>query len=141
MFLLDTDVLSALAKRRLHANVEAWIGRQRPADLFVSVISIGEIERGIALQRGKDENFAAMLANWLDRVLNAYGDRVLPFDLACARRWGRLSAAIGHHGPDLQIAATALEHGLTVVTRNIAHYEPTDVPTLDPFAAPPRQKP
>lgn len=133
MFLVDTDVLSALAKRRRHANVEAWIGRQRTSDLFVSVISIGEIERGIALQRGKDQDFAAMLTSWLDRVLNIYGNRVLAFDLASARRWGQLSAALGHHGADLQIAATALEHGLTVVTHNISHFEPTGVPVLDPF--------
>ena len=71
MFLVDTDVLSALAKRRRHANLEAWIERQRAFDLFVSVISIGEIERGIALQQNKDRNFASLLAKWLDQVLNA----------------------------------------------------------------------
>jgi predicted nucleic acid-binding protein len=141
MFLLDTDVLSALAKRRLHANVEAWMGRQRSADLFVSVVSIGEVERGIALQRGKDQNFASMLAGWLDDILTVYGDRVLPFDLASARRWGHLSAALGHQGADLQIAAIALEHRLTVVTRNVSHFEPTGVAVLDPFAPPPRRKP
>lgn len=133
MFLVDTDVLSALAKRRRNANIEAWIGRQRSGDLFVSVISIGEIERGIALQRGKDEAFALMLMRWLDRVLSVYGDRVLTFDLASARRWGQLSAALGHHGADLQIAATALEHGLTVVTHNVSHFRSTGVPVLDPF--------
>ena len=95
MFLVDTDVLSALAKRRRHANLEAWIERQRAFDLFVSVISIGEIERGIALQQNKDRNFASLLAKWLDQVLNAYGDRILPFDLASARRWGLLSATLG----------------------------------------------
>jgi predicted nucleic acid-binding protein len=141
MFLVDTDVLSALAKRRRHAGVEAWIGRQRSSELFVSVISIGEIERGIALQRAKDPNFAAMLATWLDQLLTVYGDRVLPFDLASARRWGQLSAALGHHGADLQIAATALEHGLAVVTRNISDFEPTGVSTLDPFRSPPRHTP
>jgi toxin FitB len=141
MFLLDTDVLSALAKRRLHANVEAWMGRQRSGDLFVSVVSIGEVERGIALQRGKDQNFASMLAGWLDDILTVYGDRVLPFDLASARRWGHLSAALGHQGADLQIAAIALEHRLTVVTRNVSHFEPTGVAVLDPFAPPPRRKP
>jgi len=140
MFLVDTDVLSALAKRRRHASVEAWIGRQRSSDLFVSVISIGEIERGIAL-RAKDSNFAAMLATWLDQLLSVYRDRVLPFDLASARRWGQLSAALGHHGADLQIAATALEHGLTVVTRNISDFEPTGVSTLDPFSSPPPRAP
>lgn len=141
MFLVDTDVLSALAKRRRHANVEVWLGRQRSSDLFVSVISIGEIERGIALQRAKDPDFAASLATWLDQILNVYGDCVLPFDLASARRWGQLSAALGHHGADLQIAATALEHGLTVVTRNISDFEPTGVPILDPFRSPPHRTP
>lgn len=141
MFLIDTDVLSALPKRRRHTNVEAWIGRQRGGDLFVSVISIGEIERGIALQRSKDPNFAVMLETWLDQILNIYGDRILPFDLASARRWGRLSAALGHHGADLQIAATALERGLTVVTRNVSDFEPTGVSVLDPFSAPPRRNP
>ena len=139
MFLVDTDVLSALAKRRRDANVVAWIGRQRPGDLFVSVISIGEIERCVALQRAKEQDFASMLANWLDDLLNIYGDRVLPFDLASARRWGRLSAALARKDADLQIAATALEYGLTVVTRNVAHFEPTGVAVLDPFAAFPRR--
>ncbi|HVU40719.1 MAG TPA: type II toxin-antitoxin system VapC family toxin [Xanthobacteraceae bacterium] len=139
MFLVDTDVLSALTKRRRDANVVAWIGRQRPGDLFVSVISIGEIERGVALQRAKEQDFASMLAIWLDDLLNIYGDRVLPFDLASARRWGRLSAALARKDADLQIAATALEHGLTVVTRNVAHFEPTGVAVLDPFAAFPRR--
>ena len=141
MFLVDTDVLSALSKRRRHANVGAWISGQRTGDLFVSVISIGEIERGIALQRGKDQSFASMLASWLDQILQVYGDRVLPFDLASARRWGRLSAALGHPGADLQIAATALEHGLTVVTRNVSHFEPTGVSFIDPFTSPARGKP
>ena len=139
MFLIDTDVLSSLAKRRRDANVVAWISRQRPGDLFVSVISIGEIERGIVSQRAKDKNFAAMLASWLDGVLNVYGDRVLAFDLASARRWGRLSAALARKDADLQIAATALEYGLTVVTRNISHFEPAGVPVLDPFGLPPRR--
>jgi|SRR5215510_7276744 len=141
MFLLDTDVLSALAKRRRHANVEIWITRQRTSDLFVSVVSIGEIERGITLQRGRAPDFASALAGWLDGILAVYGDRVLPFDLPCARRWGQLSAALGHHGADLQIAATALEHGLTVVTRNVSDFAPTGVPVLDPFNSPPRRRP
>jgi toxin FitB len=140
MFLLDTDVLSALSKRQRDPNVEVWIAGQLDNDLFVSVVSIGEIERGIALQYRKDQKFAAALATWLDHVLNVYGDRVLPFDLASARRWGRLSAQLGHHGADLQIAATALEHGLTVVTRNISHFAPTGITVVDPFAAPPRRK-
>ena len=63
-------------------------------------------------------------------------DRILPFDLGSSRRWGQLSAAIGNHGADLQIAATALEHGLTVVTRNVRHYVPSGVAIFDPFSSP-----
>jgi predicted nucleic acid-binding protein len=65
----------------------------------------------------------------------------LAFELPSARRWGQLSAALGHHGADLQIAETALEHGLTVVTRNMSDFEPTGVSTLDPFSSPPRHTP
>lgn len=133
MYLVDTDVLSALSKRRRDDNVAAWFAARRTSDLFVSVISVGEIERGIARQRRGNPEFASALATWLDQVLAAYGDRVLPFDLAAARRWGWLSAAIGSDGADLQIAATALERGLTIVTRNTSDFEPTGVPVVNPF--------
>ena len=133
MFLIDTDILSALAKRRRNRNVEAWFARQRDADLFVSVISIGEIERGIAMKQRQDPDFARALATWLGQVLAAYDERVLPFDLAAARRWGEISATIGSDGADLQIGATAIEHGLTVVTRNVTDFEPTGAKTLNPF--------
>ncbi|MBK8909249.1 MAG: type II toxin-antitoxin system VapC family toxin [Rhodospirillales bacterium] len=139
MYLVDTVVLSELRKRQRDPGVVAWIERQRTGDLFVSVVSIGEIERGIALQRSKDPDFADALASWLDTVLAVYSDRILPFDLQAARRWGRLSAAIGNDSADLMIAATALEHGLTVVTRNVADFAPTAVPTLNPFGHPPRR--
>lgn len=133
MFLLDTVVLSELRKRQRDPAVVTWIAARRSADLFVSVISIGEIERGIALQQTKDPGFAEALGLWLDRVIALYGDRILPFDLNVARRWGRLSAAIGNDSADLMIAATALEHGLTVVTRNVSDFAPTGVPSLNPF--------
>ena len=134
MYLLDTVVLSELRKRQRDPGVVGWIERQRSTDLFVSVISIGEIERGIALQQAKDAGFARALAAWLDRVLALYADRLLPFELSAARRWGGLSAAIGNNSADLMIAASALEHGLTVVTRNVADFAPCGVSTLNPFA-------
>jgi hypothetical protein len=68
-------------------------------------------------------------------------DRILPFDLASARRWGQLSAALGHRSADLQIAATALERGLTMATRNVSDFEPAGVSVVDPFSSPPRGKP
>ncbi len=140
MFLIDTVTISDLRRRQRDPGVVAWFGRQRTTDLFVSVVSIGEIERGIAQQRATDPVFAGSLAAWLDRVLALYGERVLPFDLQAARRWGGLSAALGNESADLMIAATALEHGLTVVTRNLSDFEPTGVPILNPFNPRPRRK-
>ena len=137
MFLLDTDVLSALRKRERDPNVLAWMAAQRTADLYLSVVSVGEVERGIARQQRRDPAAARALALWLDSVLALYGGRILPVDVATARRWGRLSDALGHESADLLIAATALEHGLTVVTRNVRHFQPAAVPTVDLFRAPP----
>ena len=105
---------------------------QRITDLYLSVVSLGEIERGITRERHWDPTFSRMLAAWLDNVLALYHTRILDVDLPTARRWGRLSAALGHEGADLLIAATALEHGLMVVTRNVRDFEPTGVPVLDP---------
>lgn len=133
MYLIDTVVLSELRKPQRDPGLKAWFERQRTANLFVSVISIGEIERGIARQRAANPGFAAALASWLDKLLALYGDRILPFDLQAARRWGLLSAAVGNESADLMIAATGLEHGLTVVTRNASDLEPTGVSVLDPF--------
>jgi toxin FitB len=104
----------------------------RPVDLYLSVVTIGEIEKGIAKQRRRDPAFARRLAAWLDGVLRHYAARVLPVDVNVARRWGRLADAHGHAGADLLIAATALEHGLTVVTRNTRHFERTGAVLLDP---------
>jgi predicted nucleic acid-binding protein len=73
-------------------------------------------------------------------VLVLYGERIVPFDLRTARRWGALSAALGNDSADLMIAATALEHGLTIITRNVTDFEPTGVAVLDPFSRRPKRK-
>jgi len=141
MFLIDTVTLSELRRRERDPTVVKWFERQRTTDLFLSVISIGEIERGIARQRGTDPGFAGALAAWLDRVLTLYGERIVPFDLRTARRWGALTAAaLGNDSAVLMIAATALEHGLPVVTRNVSDFEPTGVAVLDPFTRRPNRK-
>ena len=132
MFLIDTDVLSMLRRRERNPAVARWMVNQRTADLHLSVVSVGEVERGIAQQRRLNPAFAAALAAWLDGMVALYSGRILPVDMQIARRWGRLVDSIGHRNPDLLIAATALEHGLTVVTRNVRHFEPTRVPVLDP---------
>jgi predicted nucleic acid-binding protein len=116
MFLLDTVVISEFRKppRRRNRNVVRWTGRVSSQALFVSVLTVGEIERGIEQQQQTDPAFSEKLSAWLDMVLRAYEGRILPVTLAVARRWGRLSYRIGNKGLDLAIAATALEHGLTV---------------------------
>ena len=140
MFLLDTDVLSELRRRKRDRNVVAWIGDVTAADLFLSAVTIGEIELGIARQQVLNPGFAQELTEWLDVTLRAYGERILPLAVGIVRRWGRLAAQLGNKQLDLAIAATALEHGLTVVTRNVSDYEPTGVPILNPFNARPRKK-
>jgi predicted nucleic acid-binding protein len=140
MFLIDTVTLSELRRRQRDPMVVTWFERQRTTELFLSVISIGEIEGGIARQRATDPDFADALAAWLDRVLVLYGERIVPFDLRTARRWGALSAALGNDSADLMIAATALEHGLTIVTHNVTDFEPTGVAVLDPFSRRPKRR-
>ena len=106
MFLVDTDALSALRRRERNPGAMHWMESQRTTDLYLSVVTVGEIERGITQQLRRDPSFARELAQWLDRVLSWYGDRILPVDTATARRCGQLTATLGHEGADLLIAAT-----------------------------------
>lgn len=133
MYLLDTNVLSALRRPDRHPAPAAWLRDQRPSDVYLSVVTVAEIERGITRQMPQDPDFARELATWLERTLAGFADRLLGVDVSTARRWGRLSATLGHSGADLLIAATALQHGLTVVTRNTRHFHPTGAPILNPF--------
>ena len=132
-FLLDTVVLSELRKAKPSRKVVRWFRVQKTESLFISVVSIGEIERGIERARKDDAEFAAELEQWLETLLSVYGDRLLPLSANAARLWGRLSAKLGHDGADLLIAASALSHGATVVTRNVKHFVPTGVQVFNPF--------
>ncbi len=136
MYLIDTDVLSALRRPDRNPEIVGWVSAQRAADLYLSVVTVGEIERGIARARTRDPGFADRLGAWLDSLLRLYSERILPVDKSVARRWGHLTGKHGHGSVDLFIAATALEHGLTVVTPNVRHFEPTGVAVLDPSAHP-----
>lgn len=133
MYLIDTVALSELRKRERDPGMVRWLRDKSADSLFLSAVTIGEIERGIFRQRRMNPVFAEALGAWLDRTVDIYGDRILPVDTTVARRWGRLSARIGHGGADLLIAATALEHGFTVITRNVRHFVPTGVPVENPF--------
>lgn len=133
MYLLDTMVVSELRRPGRDPNVARWAEHARAEDLYLSVVTIGEIERGLARQWNRDRPFAEQLVDWLDGLLAVYGNRVLPVDVPVARRWGRLMQAIEHGGNGLMIAATAKEHGLAVVTRNVRHFTRAGVEVIDPF--------
>ena len=116
-----------------HPQVARWAAQHQPRELFLSAVTIGEIRRGITQQERHNAPFAHALDVWLFRLLTLYGDRVLSLDVAVAQRWGQLSASLGYDNVDLMIAATALVHGLTVVTRNVRHFDRAGVPVLNPF--------
>jgi toxin FitB len=134
--LLDTVVVSALRKPRQHASVVAWLADRRPDDVFLSVVTIAELHKGQRKKSRDDPPQGLAIARWIDAILRDYEDRILPVDAAVARRWGQLSDELGHDGPDLILAATALEHDLVVATRNVRHFEPAGVVVINPFDLP-----
>lgn len=133
MYLLDTNIISAVRRPDRAPQVAAWLRAKPEADLFLSVITLGEIERGIRAQERQNPAFAADLRIWVDRTVRLFSDRLLPFGADEARIWGRLSQDIGHGGADLMIAATALARGATVVTGNVDDFRPTGVGIENPF--------
>lgn len=132
-YLLDTDILSAIRRKQRDPNLENWLHSIQSAELYLSVVTIGEIERGISQQKRINPAFAKDLQQWLEVILLKYEQRILPLTITIARRWGQLSGEIGHSSADLMIAATALEHNLTVATRNTRHFEPTQVNLINPY--------
>ncbi|MDI1341561.1 type II toxin-antitoxin system VapC family toxin [Polaromonas sp.] len=141
MILLDTMVLSELRKARPNAGVVAYLKSQAPDAVFVSALTMGEIEAGIEKQRSTAPDFAAELAQWLALMELEFAHNILPVTPAIARLWGRLCVQTGNKGIDNLIAATALCHNLTVVTRNVTDFEPTGVRVLDPFGLVPAARP
>ena len=133
MLVLDTNVLSAMRRPERSGAVMDWLARQDETQLYLSVITLGEIERGIAMQERADPQFAQDLRDWLSRTVTLFSDRLLSFGPTEAQIWGRLSAQIGHAGADLLIAATALANDATVVTRNVADFQPTGCKIENPF--------
>ena len=133
-FLLDTNVISELAKPRPNANAIVWLGRVPSTDLFLSVITLGEIRKGIEKKRMTSAQDAVRLDAWFTTLVLRYRSRILPFDENSADQWGRVMA-LHPTVPveDGQLVATALQHHLTFATRNIRHIVNTGVPFVDPF--------
>jgi hypothetical protein len=132
-YLLDTNILSEIRKAKPNVAVQSWARTTPTEQLFISVISIGELENGADRVRKRDPAFAAALDAWIAELTTSFGNNILPVSLAVARRWGRLTA-LRRHDADVLIAATALEHGLTVATRNARHFVNLGVPVYDPFS-------
>jgi toxin FitB len=132
-FILDTNVISAVRKADRAPNVAAWLRGQSEGELFLSVVTLGEIERGIRLQESGNPDFAADLRRWLDRTVSVFADRILEFTASDALIWGELSARIGHAGVDLMIAAQAIARDAAVVTGNVSDFAPTGARLVDPF--------
>jgi hypothetical protein len=132
VYLLDTNVVSELRKRKPHKGVVAWIQAAPEESLYVSAVTVGEIQAGIEITRKQDAVKAKEIELWLDGVEQSYG--VLPADAAIFRRWAQLMhRRPDHHLEDALIAATALVRGLTVVTRNVDDFEPFGAPLINLF--------
>ena len=132
MYLLDTNIVSELRRTRPHPAVIAWLAPIPPEVLFISAVTLGELQAGVEMTRDQDPQGARAIEAWIDLVANAYD--VLPINGAVFRRWAQL---MHHRSRDLiedaMIGATALVHSLTVVTRNLRDFERLRVPAINPF--------
>ena len=135
-YLLDTNVVSELRKRRPDPRVLAWYDGVSSADLFISVLTVGEIRLGIERLRRKDSVQADVLERWLDGLRAAYGDHVVEVDAGIAEEWGRLNVPDPLPVIDGLLAASAWFRGWTLVTRNVADLAGCDVPVINPFDPP-----
>ncbi len=137
MYILDTNVVSELRKAKAgkaDKNVAAWAKQIPPATMYLSVITILEIEIGTRLIELRDEQQGVLLRAWLENhVLNAFSGRILPIDTVVAQRCSKLHVPHPRADRDALIAATALTHGMTVVTRNVADFESTGVAVYNPW--------
>lgn len=138
MYLVDTNVISEARKgEKAHPGVRAFFQSVTHGEdaLFLSVVTIGELRRGVELIRRRgDRRQAILLERWLQGLLSMHGDRILDFDVEAAQVWGRLRVPHPENELDKQIAATALIHQLTVVARNASHFSVSGVSTINPFS-------
>jgi predicted nucleic acid-binding protein len=132
-YLLDTNILSETRKKHANERVMSFLSAAEPSALFISVLSLGELRKGVALKVQSDPDSAKRLGTWVDGLEFGFADRILGVDAAIARQWGELSAQRSRPVVDTLLAATALVHKLTLVTRNISDVHDLGVKLLDPW--------
>lgn len=136
-YLIDTNVISELRKgKRCNPGVASWFAEVSPEEIYLSVLTVGEIRKGIENIRRRDERAAEVLEAWLGELVAAHSDRILSVDEAIAELWGRFNVPDPLPVLDSLLAATASVHGLTLVTRNVRDVRQTGVECLNPFSAP-----
>ncbi|MGZ0153197.1 PIN domain-containing protein [Kribbella sp. WER1] len=132
-FLLDTNVVSELRKKSPDPGVVDWLASVKSAQLYLSVLVVGEIKQGAERLATRDPRRAAAIDDWRQRLVRGYSDRIVPVSIEVAETWGRLNANSRFPAVDGLMAATALVHDLTFVTRNTADVEQTGARLLNPF--------
>jgi len=132
-YLLDTNVLSETRKKKADERVTAFLASAEPSALYMSVLTLGELRKGVALKRRSDTDAATSLAGWVDGLEYSFADRILGIDAATARQWGEWSAERPRPVIDTLLAATASVRGLTFVTRNTSDVLYLPVKVLDPW--------
>jgi predicted nucleic acid-binding protein len=135
-YLLDTNVVSELVRPRADEQVVAWLRGLRTHQIYLSVLTLGEIRTGVQRLVPRDASRAAALETWVHGLEETYGDRILPVTLEIAQRWPAVHAARPLPVVDSLLAATALAHGLTVATRNVKDFVDSGVPVVNPFSSP-----
>jgi predicted nucleic acid-binding protein len=133
-YLLDTNVISETRRRRPDSHVLRWLRGVDPSTLYISVLTLGEIAKGIALRSTRDRSQGAALQQWLLATRTIYADRIVPIDAETAETWGHIAARRSLPVIDGLLAATALVRGMTLVTRNVGDIADTGVTVLDPWS-------
>ena len=135
-YLLDTNIVSETRKTRAGERVIAFLGAVDASSLFISALTVGELRKGVEIKRRADPDAAARIGTWVEGIELAFADHILPVDSRVARRWGELSAERSRPVIDTLIAATALAHGLTLVTRDTGDRRGINLAVIDPWQAP-----
>ena len=132
-YLLDTNVISETRKTRMDSNVLAFLSQTDPDRLYISVLSLGELRKGVEIKQKTDPDAATVLTDWVDGLERMFTDRIIPIDGTIANLWGKLSADRSRPVIDTLIAATAMTHNLVLVSRNLKDLQGIPVPVLDPW--------